>query len=306
MIRTVTVVVMTRNRAARLGATLERLLDLPERPRVIVVDNASSDGSAELVAGRFPGVDVIRLDRNRGAVARNVGVAAADTPYVAFADDDSWWAPGALARAAELFDRYPRLGLLAGQTLVGEEERVDPMSSFMATAPLGGTPDSPGPAVLGFLACASVVRREAFRSVGGFDPVVFFMGEEARLAYDLAAAGWRLTYASDVVAHHRPGPGDPAARRALAHRNAMLMHWMRRPLPMALHHTASLMADATTDPVARRAVIGMLARLPRALARRRPPDPVVEAALAELERRERSAGYSALAPTPAGNGLPAG
>src|SRR5215218_1414627 len=99
----ITVVVATRNRAARLAGVLERLGGLPERPPVVVVDNGSDDDTVD-VAGRFPGVRVLRLPRNHGAAARNYGVAAAKTPYVAFADDDSWWAPGSLARAGELFE----------------------------------------------------------------------------------------------------------------------------------------------------------------------------------------------------------
>jgi glycosyltransferase involved in cell wall biosynthesis len=67
---------------------------------VIVIGNGWVDGTAAAVRERHPGVDLIELGANRGAAARNVGVARAGTPYVAFADDDSWWAPGARARRA--------------------------------------------------------------------------------------------------------------------------------------------------------------------------------------------------------------
>src|SRR5215207_9263281 len=89
--RSVTVVTMTRNRRAKLLCTLSALADLPERPPVIVVDNDSDDGSPAAVAAAFPAVEVIRLPGNAGAAARNVGARHARTPYVAFADDDSWW-----------------------------------------------------------------------------------------------------------------------------------------------------------------------------------------------------------------------
>jgi hypothetical protein len=67
---------------------------------VIVIGNGSVDGTAAAVRERHPGVDLIELGANRGAAARNVGMARAGTPYVAFADDDSWWAPGARASSA--------------------------------------------------------------------------------------------------------------------------------------------------------------------------------------------------------------
>src|SRR4051812_28359353 len=107
-----TVVIATRNRADALCRTLQRLTALPDRPAaVVVVDNASDDGTAAVVADRFPSVRVLRRPRNEGAVARNHGVAAAPTPYVAFSDDDSWWAPGALSRAQTVLQHHPRLAL---------------------------------------------------------------------------------------------------------------------------------------------------------------------------------------------------
>ncbi len=63
----VTVVIITRNRRAELVRTLERMTSLPERPPVVVVDNASADGSAQ-AAGDFPGIRVIRARQNLGAV----------------------------------------------------------------------------------------------------------------------------------------------------------------------------------------------------------------------------------------------
>jgi GT2 family glycosyltransferase len=170
------------------------------------------------------------------------------------------------------------------------------MSAFMATAPIGTPPDLPGPAVLGSLACGTVVRRDAFLACGGFDPVVSFMGEEARLAYDLAASGRGLAYCSDVVAHHHPASGnDPAPKQRLAARNRALTAWMRRPARVALAHTATLARAAVRDADVRTPA-AFAARLPRALLRRRAPVPAVEAALARLAAAERDAGYTTDAP----------
>ena len=94
------VAIATRERRAELEGVLERLLGLPERPPVVVADNGSRDGTPAAIRARFPAVEVIELGENRGAGARNAAVAALGTPYVAFSDDDSWWAPDALSRAA--------------------------------------------------------------------------------------------------------------------------------------------------------------------------------------------------------------
>jgi GT2 family glycosyltransferase len=264
---------MTRNRRETLLRTLRR-----HQAPVIVVDNGSTDGTADAVAdARLPDVTVIRLDRNAGACARNVGVAAAATSYVAFADDDSWWEPGALDQAAALLDRHPRIGLLAARILLGESTDEDPICRVMARSPLTEQPGLPGPSVLGFVACASVVRKEAFFDAGGFDDLIFFAGEEALLSIDLASHGWAQCYAAAVVARHQPSPVRTSAghRRRLLSRNAVLTAVLRRSwravFRVVWHHGRSGCWSAA-------GVAAVLPRLPSALRRRRPVDP-------DLERR---------------------
>jgi hypothetical protein len=211
-------------------------------------------------------------------------VRALDTPYVAFSDDDSWWAPGTLGTAAELLDAHPRLGLLSARTLVGPDEVPDPLNDVLAASPLGPAPDLPGVQVLGFLACAAVARRTAYLDAGGYHPVLFFAGEETLLAYDLAARGWGVTHCPEVVAHHHPAPSPRNDRPAVVLRNALLTAWLRRPPAYALARTADLAADARHDPAARRALREALVRLPAALRARRPLPPHVERSARMLDK----------------------
>src|ERR687898_1528156 len=223
----VSVVVATRNRRQRLLDSLQRLTATgPDE--VIVVDNGSSDGTAAAVRGAFPHVRVLQLATNRGSAARTVGARAARNDIVAFADDDSWWAPGALYRAAHHFARHPRLGLVAARVQVGEDARLDPVSAEMARSPLPTPPWLPGPLVLGFVACGAVVRRAAYLGARGLSDLVFFISEERLLAVDLAAAGWGLVYPPHLVAHHHPAERRPSAeRRAPVPRNDLLTPWPR-------------------------------------------------------------------------------
>jgi GT2 family glycosyltransferase len=265
----VTVVMATLGRRDQVLTTLGHLSRLPERPPVVLVDNGSTDGTAEAVEQHYPDVTVLRPGRNLGATGRTLGVQAARTDLVAFADDDSWWAPGALQRATEHFDRWPRLGLLAARILVGPRQLVDPVCDVMAASPLPRCEDLPGPSVLGFIACGAVVRRQAYLQVGGFSPVLFFLGEETVLSQDLAAAGWGLAYVDDVVAHHHPVAGpERSGRRRLQTRNALLTTWLRRPLPVVLHHTGAV-ARGASDPVRRGALLDAARRLPAVVADRR-------------------------------------
>ncbi|MGW7100103.1 glycosyltransferase family 2 protein [Streptomyces sp. NPDC054838] len=280
----VTVVVITHNRRVQLLHTLDRLAALPEAPPVIVVDNASTDGTPGAVAEHHPRATVLTPGRNLGAPGRTLGVRRATTPYVAFSDDDSWWEPGSLRRAADVLDRHERLGLLAAGVHVGPRGEPDPLNGRLAASPLGLAADLPGPQVLGFLACAAVARRDAFLQAGGYHPILFLGGEETLLAYDLAAHGWGVCHCPDVVAVHCPTGGARPGRPAVQRRNAALTAWLRRPLPVALRHTRELVLASRWDPEARTALHGMVRRLPAALRERRPLPAAVEAAARCLDR----------------------
>jgi GT2 family glycosyltransferase len=278
----ISVVIATRDRRRELLHTLERLAALDDAPPVIVVDNASADGTPDAVRGAHPAVTVVALHRNLGAAARTIGARRAATPYVAFCDDDSWWAPGALERARGHFARTPWMALLAGRILVGPEERLDPTCAAMAASPLPGRDDLPGPPILGFLACGVVVRRDAFLAAGGFQPRLFVYGEEALLAMDLATAGRHLSYVPALTVHHHPEPAgrDTGARQRREIRNRLLTAMLRRP-PAVVARTA--MHAVRTDP---RAAATVVRDLPWALRNRRALPPAVENDLIRLTEAE--------------------
>ncbi|HWT70932.1 MAG TPA: glycosyltransferase [Oxalicibacterium sp.] len=240
-------VILTHNRVAELRRTLQHMLSLAAATAVVVVDNASTDDTAAMLATDFPQVRCVRLAVNIGAAARNAGVAYVDTPYVAFCDDDTWWADGALERAVALLDAHPQVAVLCARVLVGPEGREDPTCAVMAASPLPRD-NLPGPALLGFLAGASVVRREAFLQAGGYEPRLFIGGEEGLLALDLAARGWRLVYAAALTVHHHPSSQrDSARRRKLLLRNALWICWMRMPAGMAAYLSWRLLRAARRD-----------------------------------------------------------
>jgi GT2 family glycosyltransferase len=281
----VTVVVATRDRRESLLRSLQHL-DQPGGPPVLVLDNASADGTAGAVRAHHPRVEVVSLPANAGAVARTGGVRRATTPYVAFADDDSWWEPGALETAADLLDAHPRVAVVVGRVRMAADGSEDAVTRKHRRAALGRSPGAPGPDVLSFPAFAAVVRRDAHLAVGGFSALLFFGGEEHLLALDLAAAGWQQVFAEDVTAWHSPaGPDVPSPQRwALQTRNDVLVDWLRRPLPVALAATGRLAAKALRDPAARRALTGLLRRLPAALRQRRPVPAEVERRFATAQR----------------------
>lgn len=281
------VVVLTHDRPDELRRTLSHMCALPERPRVIVVDNGGTTSAA--LTREFPEVQLLRLPRNLGAAGRNAGVALLTTPYVAFCDDDTWWAPGALRRAADLLDEHPPLGLVTGTVLVGADEHVDRTCVEMARSPLRGPTDLPGRPVLGFLCAATVVRRRAFLRVGGFEPRLFLGGEEQLLAIDLAAAGFALAYVDDIIVHHHPSPRrEPGRRRRLLLRNALWCAWLRRPAATALRMTWAMARAHAGDPALGPALASALAGAPWVVRRRRVVPLEVEQRLQTLEVSQRA------------------
>ncbi|CDP84531.1 MULTISPECIES: glycosyltransferase family 2 protein [Mycolicibacterium] len=288
----VSFVIASRNRSEELASVVTRLLDTTDCP-IIVADNGSADGSVPImrrIAAQSPErVTLLELGSNLGAVARNVGVAACRTPYVAFCDDDSWWDPAAPALGAEIFDRFPQTAVLAARTEIWPHGREDPLVQQLAASPLGHRTDLPGPSILGFLACSAMVRKSAFQAAGGFSHILHFRGEEQLLALDLAASGWELCYCPELTAVHHPSVNRPtsAAQDARSVRNDVLTTWLRRPLPHCVRASVRLLGAATRDVEHARAATEAVVRLPDVLMHRRRLPATVEQALAVLERGDR-------------------
>ncbi len=279
-----TVVLLTYNCAHRLTTILSELtaLGVP----IVAIDNASSDGTAALLR-RHGGIEVLELETNIGAAARNVGVEHARTPYVAFCDDDGWYVRDGLVRATSGLDQFPALALINARILVGHDLRLDPISAEMADSPLPDKHAIPGHVLLGFMAGACVVRVSAYRAVGGYDPEFFMGGEEEALALKLVAAGWQLRFWPDVVMHHLPSQANAAGLRAFGMRNALWTRWMyRRPLD-AILASATLLRER---PKNRDWLVGValaLSGLPWVMRHRNPISVSLNRDLRLLDRHRR-------------------
>ena len=285
----VAVVMITRNRRDETLHAVGKHLSLPGRPRLIVVDNASEDGTADAVRRAHESVKVVRLERNVGGNARNLGVSLAGTPYVAFSDDDSWWEPNSLQRAADLLDRHPTVAVLTARTLVGEAARDDPLNAELAASPLSAPASLPGPRVMGFLACAAVVRTSAFLAAGGFHERFVVGGEEELLACDLVAAGWDIVYVPELVVHHHPSTARSSdGRRRRGIRNTLWFLWLRRPFRSALGRTLHLARTLPRDRVTALAIADAVRGAPWVIGNRRVVPGEVERELRLLDAPQMS------------------
>lgn len=179
--------------------------------------------------------------------------------------------------------RLPDPAGLPGQT--GPPDRKGPTDQ----TGWSGQTAPPGRPVLGFLACAAVVRSDAFLAVGGFNARLGVGGEEQLLAVDMAAHGWNVVYADELLVQHHPSTRRDLHRRSVVEqRNALWFCWLRRPAPVALVATLKAARRASGDAAARRALLESARGARWVMSERRPLPCPVELNLRLLEGRSET------------------
>jgi hypothetical protein len=131
------------------------------------------------------------------------------------------------------------------------------------------------------------MRREAVLSVGGFCERLSIGGEEELLSWDLAGAGWLMSYVPELIAHHHPPPHDGRPeRREMGIRNTLWTAWLRRPARSAATRTVRQLRRSPADRYTARAVVRALAGAPWVLRERRVSPPHVERMRRMLEEQQ--------------------
>lgn len=209
---------------------------------IVVVDNASADGSVGAIGEAYPDVRVIASDENLGfGRANNLGMAAAAAAYFLLINSDAFARPGAVAALLEAINRRPDVAVM-GPRLLNADGSVQ-QSCFRFPSPgqawrenlwlstvanrLGrpaGWVDHRGwshdaPREVDFLSGACLlVRREAFEQIGGFDEGFFMYSEETDWQRRMRDAGWAVAFVPAAVVTHLGG-GSGAADRAKINRH---------------------------------------------------------------------------------------
>ncbi len=225
-------IVLTWNGAPLLPDCLRSIEAQRAPARVVVVDNASTDDTAALLATGFRSVEHLVLPENLGyGRANNRAMQRAldeGAEFVALVNNDVVLAPDWLDRLLVAADAHPEAGLFTGTLLFHGEETVN--STGLAIDALGRARDRDFRVPLaelaredGFVAGvsggAALVRGVMLREIGLFDPAYFAYYEDVDLSLRAARAGWRAFYVRDAVARHRFGAsfgaGSPRQRYLL-------------------------------------------------------------------------------------------
>jgi GT2 family glycosyltransferase len=181
---------------------------------VILVDNGSTDGSADLVRTRFPQVHLIENSENRGfAAANNQAVLASTSEFVATLNNDTKVDPGWLGALVQAMEADPRVGMCASKMLFADRREVIESAGILvdrtgiAWGLAGGKDDrssevaAPTP-VFGPCAGAALYRRAMLKDVGLFDEDFFAYLEDIDLAWRAQWAGWTCAYVPGAVVYH--------------------------------------------------------------------------------------------------------
>jgi len=206
----ISVVIPAYNVEAFLSRAIESVLAQTLPPReIIIVDDGSTDRTAE-VARRFGHkIRYIRQENGGASAARNRGIEEARCAYVAFLDADDEWLPGHLERAAEVLGRHPELRWFAAaykRVFLSGEERVDtvPPEKLVDGAYLQDYCEATAEG-LGLWTGTMVIRRDVLLEVGGFD-TRFAVGEDLDLFFRIGLGYPRLGYSREVGGIYRPRP----------------------------------------------------------------------------------------------------
>ena len=248
------VVVVSYNQRERLLACLAAAAAARPAVRLIVIDNASVDGSAEAAAAAHPDADVIALPENVGfAAAVNSGAAIGEAPYILLLNNDARLGPGALEKMRRALDTErvaavgPRLLGPDGQIELSLDRTLSPWNEarFRVLGALYGSGRGPMAArvrrryessrdVLSLSGACILVKREAFDEAAGFDQRFFLYAEDVDLCLRLRQSGWRLRYVADAVVEHDRGASSATAPAATA------LHYRRSQIAFYRKHRGAL------------------------------------------------------------------
>jgi glycosyltransferase involved in cell wall biosynthesis len=219
-----TVAIVTRNRREELRRALRSAIAQTVACELVVVDDGSQDGTAEMVAAEFPAVCLHRCEQREGTlVQRNRAVRLARAPIVFFLDDDAAFSSEHVVAQTlpEFAERDVGAVSIPNMDLVGEQLQwvVRPASPGASEA------------VLAFVGCAHALRRSAFLEIGGYRESMSNYGEESELCLRLLDHGSVVRLgSSDPVHHYRSSIGRSKSGESRARtRNTILTALMLVP-----------------------------------------------------------------------------
>ena len=217
----ISVAVLSFNRREELAHTLEVLFRHANVWRdVVVADNASTDGSVEMVRSRYPGARLLPLRKNVGICASNLAYRVARADWVLSLDDDS----------------HPDVETLVDVVPALDRRGVAAIALSIRRTSAGRVAASPIDTARGFSAAGVLLNRTAILELGGYDPELFLFTNELHWTARALAAGWAVQKCDSAVVVHRSSPTGRSRPRHAYHYCRNLLVFLARYAPVALRH----------------------------------------------------------------------
>ncbi|MEM4204302.1 MAG: glycosyltransferase [Candidatus Methanomethylicaceae archaeon] len=273
----VSIVFITWNRAEDLRRTLAHTLRYQQYfNELIVIDNGSSDNTAEVVKFEFPQARLIRLHRNTGVCeARNIGAINANNELLLFLDDDGFFDLSMVPLLVNHFKSNERLAVLGCQIIQVSANKLDELVFESFKPPV--TEISPA---YTFEGTAFMVRRSVFMRVGMFPDYFFYSNEEDDLSLRLIKEGYEVGRCNQAIMLHYASPKQrPSTRHTYYYyRNIHFQIWRNLPAVYAIKESLAVALGGLCRTIFNgnflpfcRGTLAAIVRLPRVIAKERSP-----------------------------------
>lgn len=205
----VTAVVLAYNRCSEVLITIGKLKvfasALPFKLDIIVIDNASTDGTSEEIKTLHPDIELIRIKVNKGIAGWNDGFSAARNKYILVLDDDSHIESG-LIEAIAYLEKNDTVGILALNITTGP---------YLTDSWIwqNGKPWQHEENILGFFGCGAIIRKDVYDRIGGFAEWLGVYAHEWEYGLRCMEAGYEIKYFKHSSIVHRASPINRSPKR---------------------------------------------------------------------------------------------
>jgi len=235
----VSVVMLSFNRKDDVAEGVGELLSQDYKDiEIFVVDNGSTDGTAEMVRETFPQIKLIPLEDNLGVAAYNTGFDEARGDYIVVLDDDSFPGKKAVSRMVEEFQKNEKLGIVAFDVRHYDE--------YKTGGPVSTQPEHVENKTcryrMAFNGCGVGIRKSVIGRVGGYPAEFFLYWNEQDLSIRVLDAGYSIQWFTDIIAYHKYSPANRESLRAPFYytRNLYWLIWKYFPLLKAIKDTVKM------------------------------------------------------------------
>jgi hypothetical protein len=277
----VSIVIASWNRREDLRETLNAYLQQSYlNLEIIVVDNGSTDGTAEMVQREFPKVAYVGLAENTGVAAYNIGMKMAKGEIIVVSDNDSYLEPGGIEKILHKFEQGERnLAVVACEIVFIPSGSIYQWYYHPADRK---NPDKLGYPTHMFIGAGAAIKNSVLKEVGYYPEEFFLFMNEIDLSTRIIGAGYEIRYFPDIIAYHKGSMVSRPKRdsQLMSFRNIIWYYWKYYPISVAFRRSMLripfdilVLSMAGISPVLIWKTLSQTARQMPAIMRNRTPIP---------------------------------